>query len=545
MIDIELIKEKISQYPLKASDNRILRIFLKSAKLIAVNNIIYILVANGLVASQLNSKINILNKVIYDAFPNSDYEIKIEISSNFSLGVKEEKINVKNDVQEKKELEYSNVNTEENNTDDNSSIEGMMSLLKARNTDSNENITSNISGYNSNSNFEDDKKTKAGTQNKVNSTSVANETYRKYDITKNHFYRSNTIQSDKNFDNFVESASNQQLCHSAKEVVCLPGRYEINPFFIYGETGLGKTHMLYAIGNGILKEHPDLTVMYIDINLMFAQYQEAVESYSSSKYDRNSKQNILSDFKSCYRNLDVLLIDDIQELHRFKGGFHDEFLQLLNDLSNSADKKTQLVFASSVYVDNINNLEARLKSRLQEGVEIKVQPPDLEARKRIVKLKMTEQSLNPEKKVIDFIAETFQTNIRIIEGHIKTIRIYAKSRKTKDITINIVKEALKSKLVARSVILTVDNIKEKVAEHYHFSVKDLESKSRVKPLVRARMMAMKLARDKTGESLPSIGKKFGGKDHTTVMNACKKIAELIEKEPSIADDYEVLNSLFS
>ena len=338
MIDIELIKEKISQYPLKASDNRILRIFLKSAKLIAVNNIIYILVANGLVASQLNSKINILNKVIYDAFPNSDYEIKIEISSNFSLGVKEKKINVKNDVQEKKELEYSNVNTEENNTDDNSSIEGMMSLLKARNTDSNENITSNISGYNSNSNFEDDKKTKAGTQNKVNSTSVANETYRKYDITKNHFYRSNTIQSDKNFDNFVESASNQQLCHSAKEVVCLPGRYEINPFFIYGETGLGKTHMLYAIGNGILKEHPDLTVMYIDINLMFAQYQEAVESYSSSKYDRNSKQNILSDFKSCYRNLDVLLIDDIQELHRFKGGFHDEFLQLLNDLSNSADK---------------------------------------------------------------------------------------------------------------------------------------------------------------------------------------------------------------
>ena len=274
MIDIELIKEKISQYPLKASDNRILRIFLKSAKLIAVNNIIYILVANGLVASQLNSKINILNKVIYDAFPNSDYEIKIEISSNFSLGVKEKKINVKNDVQEKKELEYSNVNTEENNTDDNSSIEGMMSLLKARNTDSNENITSNISGYNSNSNFEDDKKTKAGTQNKVNSTSVANETYRKYDITKNHFYRSNTIQSDKNFDNFVESASNQQLCHSAKEVVCLPGRYEINPFFIYGETGLGKTHMLYAIGNGILKEHPDLTVMYIDINLIMIILQD-------------------------------------------------------------------------------------------------------------------------------------------------------------------------------------------------------------------------------------------------------------------------------
>ena len=106
MIDIELIKEKISQYPLKASDNRILRIFLKSAKFIAVNNIIYILVANGLVASQLNSKINILNKVIYDAFPNSDYEIKIEISSNFSLGVKEKKINVKNDVQEKKELEF-------------------------------------------------------------------------------------------------------------------------------------------------------------------------------------------------------------------------------------------------------------------------------------------------------------------------------------------------------------------------------------------------------------------------------------------------------
>ena len=225
--------------------------------------------------------------------------------------------------------------------------------------------------------------------------------------------------------------------------------------------------------------------------------------------------------------------------------FHDEFLQLLNDLSNSADKKTQLVFASSVYVDNINNLEARLKSRLQEGVEIKVQPPDLEARKRIVKLKMTEQSLNPEKKVIDFIAETFQTNIRIIEGHIKTIRIHAKSRNTKDITINIVKEALKSKLVARSVILTVDNIKEKVAEHYHLSVKDLESKRRIKPIVIARMMAMKLARDKTGESFPSIGKKFGGKDHTTVMNACKKIAELIEKEPSIADDYEVLNSLFS
>lgn len=545
MIDIELIKEKISQYPLKASDNRILRIFLKSAKLIVVNNIIYILVANGLVASQLNSKINILNKVIYDAFPNSDYEIKIEISSNFSLGVKEKKNSVRNDVEEKKELEFSNVNTKSHNVDPSASIDGMMKLLKVRNPSSDENIPSETSVYNSNSNYEEAKKQKTLTQNKVNSTSAGSESYRKYDITKNHFYRSNTIQSDKNFDNFVESASNQQLCHSAKEVVCLPGRYEINPFFIYGETGLGKTHMLYAIGNGILKEHPDLTVMYIDINLMFAQYQEAVDSYSSSKYDRNSKQNILSDFKSCYRNLDVLLIDDIQELHRFKGGFHDEFLQLLNDLSNSSEKKTQLVFASSVYVDNINNLEARLKSRLQEGVEIKVQPPDLEARKRIVKLKMTEQSLNPEKKVIDFIAETFQTNIRIIEGHIKTIRIYAKSRNTKDITINIVKEALKSKLVARSVILTVDNIKEKVAEHYHFSVKELESKSRVKPLVRARMMAMKLARDKTGESLPSIGKKFGGKDHTTVMNACKKIAELIEKEPSIADDYEVLNSLFS
>jgi chromosomal replication initiation ATPase DnaA len=257
MIDIELIKEKISQYPLKASDNRILRIFLKSAKLIAVNNIIYILVANGLVASQLNSKINILNKVIYDAFPNSDYEIKIEISSNFSLGVKEKKISVKNDVEEKKELELSNVNTKSHNVDPSASIDDMMKLLKVRNPSSDENISSATGGYNSNSNYEDAKKQKTFTQNKVNSTSVGSESYRKYDITKNHFYRSNTIQSDKNFDNFVESASNQQLCHSAKEVVCLPGRYEINPFFIYGETGLGKTHMLYAIGNGILKEHPD------------------------------------------------------------------------------------------------------------------------------------------------------------------------------------------------------------------------------------------------------------------------------------------------
>ena len=324
------------------------------------------------------------------------------------------------------------------------------------------------------------------------------------------------------FDNFVEGKSNQ-LARAASLQVSENIGNAYNPLLIYGSSGLGKTHLMHAIGNAVVHKNPSATVVYLHSEKFVQDMVRALQ------------QNSINSFKEYYRGIDVLLIDDIQ-FFAGKERSQEEFFHTFNTL---LDKKHQIVLTCDKYPKEIVGLEDRLKSRFGCGLPVSIEPPDMETRAAILMKKANQVNVNLPQEVAFFIAKKIPFNVRDLEGALR--RVIANSQFTgREITIEFTKEALHDLISLKDKLVNMDNIQKIVAEYFKIRVADLSSKNRKQNITRPRQMAMCLARELTSHSFPEIGDAFGGRDHTTVMNACKKINELKEADHKIAEDYSNL-----
>ncbi|MBS3963888.1 MAG: chromosomal replication initiator protein DnaA [Methylomonas sp.] len=334
--------------------------------------------------------------------------------------------------------------------------------------------------------------------------------------------QANFLNRTFTFESFVEGKSNQLARASSVTVSDNIGK-AYNPLFIYGSSGLGKTHLMHAIGNAVLQKNPDANIVYLHSEKFVQDMVKALQ------------QNQINQFKDYYRNIDVLLMDDIQFLAG-KERSQEEFFHTFNNL---LDRKHQVVLTCDKYPKEINGLEDRLKSRFSWGLPVAIEPPDLETRTAILIKKGQQLGVDLNQDVAFFIAKRIPSNVRDLEGALR--RVVANSQFTGlAITLEFTKEALHDLLSLQDKLVSIDNIQKTVAEYFKIRVADLSSKSRKQSLARPRQIAMTLARELTSHSYPEIGEAFGGRDHTTVINACKRIAELKEQDVKMAEDYKNL-----
>ncbi|GIU20434.1 chromosomal replication initiator protein DnaA [Shewanella sp. MBTL60-007] len=331
-------------------------------------------------------------------------------------------------------------------------------------------------------------------------------------------HRSN-INPTYQFDNFVEGKSNQLGKAAALQVAENPGG-AYNPLFLYGGTGLGKTHLLHAVGNGIIKNKPDAKVVYMHSERFVQDMVKALQN------------NAIEEFKRYYRSVDALFIDDIQFFAN-KDRSQEEFFHTFNAL---LEGNHQIILTSDKYPKEIDGVEDRLKSRFGWGLTVAIEPPELETRVAILMRKAQESGINLPDEVAFFIAKRLRSNVRELEGALN--RVIANANFTgRPITIDFVREALRDLLALQEKLVTIDNIQKTVAEYYKIKMADMLSKRRSRSVARPRQMAMALSKELTNQSLPEIGDAFGGRDHTTVLHACRKIAQLREESHDIKEDY--------
>lgn len=329
------------------------------------------------------------------------------------------------------------------------------------------------------------------------------------------------------FDTFVEGKSNQLARAASIQVAANPGK-AYNPLFIYGGVGLGKTHLMHAIGNIIINNNPKAKVLYIHSERFVADMVKALQ------------KNLINDFKNFYRTLDALLIDDIQ-FFAGKERSQEEFFHTFNAL---IDGHQQLVITCDKYPKEVNGLEERLKSRFGWGLTVAVEPPELETRVAILISKAEQSNIKLPQDVAFFIAKNIQANVRELEGALK--RVIANAHFTgKAITLEFTKEALRDLLALNAKLVSIDNIQKTVASYYKIKINELLSKGRTRSITRPRQLAMALAKELTNHSLPEIGDAFGGRDHTTVMHACHKVKELVATDLNFAEDYRNLLRILS
>lgn len=333
----------------------------------------------------------------------------------------------------------------------------------------------------------------------------------------------NKLNPMLSFDNFVTGKANQ-LAHSAAiQVAEAPGT-TYNPLFIYGGVGLGKTHLIQAIGNHIKHENAHAKVCYVHATNYIS---DVVRAFQTKKFD---------EFKQFYNSLDLLLIDDIQFIAD-KPGTQQEFFYTLNSL---IDGHKQVVITCDTFPKEISGITPRLTSRFSWGLTVAIEPPGLEMRVAIL-LQKASLANNPiSEDVAFFIAKHVRSNIRELEGALKRIDAYSKFHK-RAISIELAKEALKDLLASQNKQISIENIQKTVADFYRIKVSDLLSKKRTRIIARPRQMAMSLARELTQFSLPEIGAAFGGRDHTTVMYACKTIESLRNMDSTLNTDFNLLN----
>lgn len=330
-----------------------------------------------------------------------------------------------------------------------------------------------------------------------------------------------------NFDNFVEGKSNQLARAAALQVAQNPGQ-AYNPLFLYGGVGLGKTHLMHSIGNHILQQNPNATVLYLHSERFVADMIKALQ------------RNAMNEFKRFYRSANALLIDDIQ-FFAGKDRSQEEFFHTFNAL---LDSQQQIVLTCDRYPKEINGLEERLQSRFGWGLTVAIEPPDLETRVAILMTKAEQSKANLPHDVAFFIAKNIQSNVRELEGALK--RVIANSHFTgQAITIDFTREALKDLLTLQAKLITTENIQRTVAEYYKVKIADLLSKRRNRSIARPRQMAMALSKELTNHSLPEIGDAFSGRDHTTVLHACRKIKELLSSSLDIQEDWKNLLRILS
>ena len=325
-----------------------------------------------------------------------------------------------------------------------------------------------------------------------------------------------------NFDSFVEGKSNQLAKAASVQVSENIGK-AYNPLFIYGSSGLGKTHLMHAIGNAVLIQKPSAHIVYLHSEKFVQDMVRALQ------------QNTINNFKEYYRNIDILLIDDIQFLAG-KERSQEEFFHTFNNL---LDKKHQVVLTCDKYPKEIDGLEDRLKSRFGWGLPVVIEPPDLETRAAILIKKSKQVNVELNHEVAFFIAKRIPSNVRDLEGALR--RVLANSQFTgREITVDFTKEALHDLISLQDKLVNIDNIQKTVAEYFKIRVADLSSKNRKQSITRPRQIAKTLARELTSHSYPEIGDAFGGRDHTTVINACKRIAELKDRDVKVCEDYQNL-----
>lgn len=335
------------------------------------------------------------------------------------------------------------------------------------------------------------------------------------------------LNLENTFDNFVEGKSNQLARAAAMQVAENPG-FAYNPLFIYGGVGLGKTHLMHAIGNYLKQKKPNAKVVYLHSETFVATMVTALQL------------NSINEFKRFYRSVDALLIDDIQ-FFAGKERSQEEFFHTFNALLEGGQ---QIILTSDRYHKEINGLEERLKSRFGWGLTVAVEPPELETRAAILMNKAALVNVSLPNDAAMFIAQRLRSNVRELEGALKRVIAHA-SFKGEAISIDLIKEALRDLFALQDKLVTIDNIQRTVAEYSKIKMSDMLSKRRNRSVARPRQVAMCLAKELTNHSLPEIGDAFGGRDHTTVMHACKQIAKLRQTSIDIEEDYNNLLRLLS
>ena len=331
--------------------------------------------------------------------------------------------------------------------------------------------------------------------------------------------RSSNLNPDFTFENFIEGKSNQLARAACLQVGQNPGK-AYNPLCLYGSTGLGKTHLMHAVGNTLRGRNPQARILYQHSEHFVADMVRALQ------------HNAISDFKQHYRSLDALLIDDIQFLAG-KDRSQEEFFHTFNTL---LEGRQQVILTCDRYPREVSGVEERLKSRFGWGLTVSIEPPELETRVAILMKKAQQASVHLPDEVAFFIAQRIRSNVRELEGALR--RVQANSKFTgKPITLAFTKEALSDLLTLHDKLVTIDNIQKTVASYYKIRVSDLCSNSRLRVFSRPRQIAMALAKDLTDHSLPEIGEAFGGRDHTTVLHAIRKIRELQDKDETVRDDF--------
>ena len=341
-------------------------------------------------------------------------------------------------------------------------------------------------------------------------------------VVEGSIKHSNRLNLNFRFGNFVEGKSNQLARAAAQRVSEKPGS-EYNPLFLYGDTGLGKTHLMHAVGNQIRSQNSKAKIIYVHSERFVADMVKALQL------------NAIADFKRVYRNVDALLIDDIQ-FFAGKEKSQEEFFHTFNSLLEGGQ---QIILTSDRYPKEIDNMEDRLKSRFGWGLTVRLEPPELETRVAILINKAQEAGVELKRDCAFFIAQKVRSNVRDLEGALK--RVLANAHFFgQTITLDFVRETLRDLIAVHDRQISLDNIQRMVADYFKIKISDLLSKRRNRSVARPRQVAMALCKELTDHSLPEIGEAFGGRDHTTVLHACRKIKELCDTDLAIRDDYSNL-----
>ena len=336
-------------------------------------------------------------------------------------------------------------------------------------------------------------------------------------------YEKSRLIAGFTFDNLIVGKANDLARAASVQVALTPGGAAYNPMFIYGGAGLGKTHLIHAIGNHIVKNNPDKVVRYVHAE---DYYSDVVRAYQTKSFDA---------FKRYYRSLDVLLLDDVQFFNG-KNRTQEEFFFVFNAL---IEARKQIVISCDTYPKDISGLEDRLITRFDWGLTVQIEPPEIEMRVAILKKKAEAESVALNDEVAFYIAKHLRSNVRELEGALKKVLAYS-SFHGRPIELDLAKDALKDLIGAVNRQITVENIQKTVADYFKIKVADLYSKKRTRQIARPRQVAMWLAKNLTSQSYPSIGEAFGGRDHTTVLHAVRTIESLRAKDNELNHDVHVL-----
>ena len=336
-------------------------------------------------------------------------------------------------------------------------------------------------------------------------------------------YEQTNLSPDYTFDTLVEGKGNRLAAAAAQAIAESPGQ-SYNPFFLYGSTGLGKTHLVQAVGNELLKNRPDAKVRYMHSDDYIRSFMKAV---------RNNTYDV---FKQKYKQYDLLIIDDIQFI-KGKDRTMEEFFYLYNHFHN---EKKQLILTCDVLPAKIEGMDDRLKSRFSWGLTLELEPPELEMRIAILQKKAEAAGISIEDEAALFIANLIRSNVRELEGAFNRVSASSRFMNRPVIDIDLARTALQDIIAEKHKVITADIIIDAVAKYYRIKISDVLGKKRTRNIARPRQVAMSLTKELTTLSLPSIGDSFGGRDHTTVMHGIRAVSKLREEDPELAQDYEKL-----